>query len=78
MEVAAGDRAIFVEDKWNKEHPQYYPKTGTVGVVLRISGKRKDAYVQWPQGSTSMSDRWWATQNTLMYLMTLPDWFFEN
>lgn len=38
--------------------PEYYPPPGTVGVVNRVCDNR--AQVQWPAGSTSRDDLWYA------------------
>lgn len=36
--------------------PEYYPKIGTVGIIEDI--KTPNAWVQWPNGSTSKNDCW--------------------
>ena len=36
-----------------------YPETGTVGTVKQVN-RQGTALVQWPEGSTSHNDLWWA------------------
>lgn len=51
-----GDKVVFVAEEKHKEHPEYYPKVGTVGTVT-INGT-KCVEVKWKKGSTSQHDTW--------------------
>lgn len=58
-----GDEVVFVNSEMHEESPQWYPKVGTVGVVVDIYEPADDddftTRVQWPEESTSKSDEWW-------------------
>lgn len=62
--IKIGDFIEFRSSKMHEEEPARYPEPGTVGTVvdiLRDPKKRKVCYkVQWPTGSTSENDVWWA------------------
>ena len=54
-----GKKVIFTNSSLHKKYPLFYPKFGTVGVVVAyISLSYSDVYVQWPEGTTSGSDLW--------------------
>lgn len=52
-----GDRVRVKNNKLHEAIPKFYPERGTVGTIERI--RHGDLFVQWPTGSTSMTDRWW-------------------
>ena len=59
-----GDRVRFKGNAPcnHTQHPDCYPKDGTVGVVsFDIDPVVDDeVLVHWPKGSTSGDDKWWA------------------
>ena len=44
--------------------PQFYPRQGTEGVVVRVNSDRQQT-VQWPAGSTSSDDCWMVPSDEL-------------
>lgn len=55
----SGDHVVFIGDRGGRRpNPIWYPEIGTVGVVIKPSGK-DEVYVQWPDGSTSDEGRWY-------------------
>lgn len=57
-----GDRVRFkgMGDVCHAKLPEYYPKNGTIGIVSFASADDDEVNVQWPKGSTSGDDLWWA------------------
>lgn len=57
-----GDRVRFkgMGDACHAKMPEWYPKDGTIGTVINASTDDDEVYVQWPEGSTSGEDVWWA------------------
>lgn len=54
-----GKKVVFTNSSLHKEYPNFYPKCGTVGVVVAyISLFCSSVYVQWTKGTTSGSDLW--------------------
>lgn len=62
-ECKVGMKVKFVDADTHKENPEYYPAVETVGEVVGIEGHI--AKVQWPKGSTSEKDRWYARYELL-------------
>jgi len=63
-----GDRVRFkgAAPCTHKEMPEYYPTDGTIGVVtVAAPDKDDEVLVQWPKGSTSEDDEWWALLSCL-------------
>ena len=60
QQFKVGDRVRFkgMGDACHAKMPEYYPKDGTIGIVSIASND--EVYVQWPEGSTSKDDMWWA------------------
>ena len=56
-----GDKVRYI-GKDHKEMPEFYPKIGTVGIIVKESGDT-DWYIQWPKGSTSIDDKWYCDKN---------------
>ena len=56
-----GDRVRFKGEgaTCHTFEPRFYPIDGTIGTIVGKTGKY-DAAVQWPEGSTSKDDIWWA------------------
>lgn len=44
----------------HKKLPQCYPEDGTIGTITISDSEDYEVYVQWPKGSTSGTDEWWA------------------
>lgn len=57
-----GDRVRFkgMGEACHAKMPEWYPKDGTIGTVLVAFTDDDEVYVQWPKGSTSENDKWWA------------------
>lgn len=57
-----GDRVRFkgMGDACHAKMPEYYPEDGTIGIVSIAPDDDDEVYVQWPEGSTSGDDMWWA------------------
>lgn len=55
--MKVGDKVRFVSAEAHDCDPRYYPPVGAIGTVLSIN-RYGDVFVQWPEGSTSHSDRW--------------------
>lgn len=55
-----GDLVIFMNVGEHKRAPEYHPKVGTIGRIIKISQCSQLVQVQWPQGTTSKKDLWWA------------------
>lgn len=57
-----GDLVRFINEERHDDQPEYYPEPGTIGTITMVDAH--DDYepykVQWPRGSTSLDDRWWA------------------
>ena len=54
-----GDRVRFTSEDLHRESPEWYPKVGTVGVVIRASDTDDGLLVRWPNGTTAADGRWW-------------------
>lgn len=67
--ITKGSRVRFIgADPYDHMvFPQYYPEDGTIGVVtLAVDPKiDNEVLVQWPKGSTSGVDEWWALRSCL-------------
>lgn len=62
-----GDRVRFkgMGDACHAKFPEYYPKDGTIGIVSNVIPDDDEVCVQWPKGSTSGDDMWWALEEYL-------------
>lgn len=58
-----GDKVRYI-GKDHKEIPEFYPKIGTVGTVVKEGGAT-DWYIQWPKRSTSGEDCWYCDENDI-------------
>lgn len=52
-----GDEVKYI-GKSHEICPSYFPRRGTIGVILRIIDNSNMILVQWKHGSTSYDDRW--------------------
>lgn len=68
-EITKGCRVRFTgaDPCTHKKLPEYYPADGTIGVVTVAADPDIDdeVLVQWPKGSTSGDDEWWALLSCL-------------
>lgn len=57
-----GDRVRFkgMGDACHAVLPEFYPVDGTIGTISWPGLGDYEARVQWPKGSTSETDEWWA------------------
>ncbi len=57
-----GDRVRFTGtgDACHKKLPEFYPEDGTIGTISCPGSGDYEVRVQWPKGSTSEEDEWWA------------------
>lgn len=57
-----GDRVRFkgMGDACHAVMPEFYPEDGTIGTISCPDSEDDEACVQWPKGSTSAGDMWWA------------------
>lgn len=55
----AGDLVVFKNEGMHKLCPGIYPPKDTVGEIIKDQNHLLDILlVQWPEGSTSLDDRW--------------------
>lgn len=66
--IKEGSSVRCVNEIWHEKAPEYYPAKNVVGKVVRICSN-SNCYVQWPDGSTSNHDRWYAVWNSLEVLV---------
>ena len=57
-----GDRVRFKDtgDACHAVMPEFYPEDGTIGTIIYSDSEDQEVCVQWPEGSTSEKDKWWA------------------
>lgn len=58
-----GDKVKYI-GKDHREMPEFYPKIGTIGTVVKEGGGT-DWSIQWPKGSTSGEDCWYCNENDI-------------
>lgn len=57
-----GDKVRYI-GKEHEEMPEYYPKVGTIGTIKDV--RELNAWIKWPNGSTSKSDCWRCSLNDI-------------
>ena len=62
--MKVGDKVRFTDVEDRGYAPHCFPPVGPIGTVLRIDSN-DGVFVQWPEGSTSCDDRWWAAATKL-------------
>ena len=62
--VKKGDSVRYTGKNGHKNNPDYYPAKDVVGKVIKVCSDLT-CDIQWPKGSTSRNDRWYATWNNL-------------
>lgn len=58
-----GDRVRFIDEDAHLRFPRYYPAVGTIGIVYEAEDE--GYYVEWPDGTTSYDDYWFAAEPCL-------------
>ena len=61
--LKVGDMVIFCDGKSHRDYPEYYPPIGTVGVIQGC--ECGDYLIQWPDGTTSLEDKWFCGKNQI-------------
>ena len=57
--VKKGDSVRYIGKNGHKNNPDYYPAKDVVGTVIKVCSDLT-CDIQWPKGSTSWNDRWYA------------------
>ena len=58
-----GKEVVFMDRSRETTKRNFYPKMGTIGVVLMYDCEDGAIFVQWPKGSTMGDDKWWVFPN---------------
>ena len=78
-----GRQVRFVDAKAHEEMPEYYPKVGTIGILVPTNSRdgywgNCDFLVQWPTGSTSGCDIWVCSKSSLELVEKITDYTPEK
>lgn len=66
--VKKGDSVRYIDKNGHKNNPEYFPAKDAVGKVIKICSDLT-CYIQWPKGTTSRNDRWYAAWDNLEVLL---------
>ena len=66
--VKKGDSVRYINELGHEKAPEYFPAKNVVGKVIKVCSN-DNCYVQWPKGSTSQDDRWYASWGKLEVLV---------
>ena len=66
--VKKGDSVRYIGKNGHKNSPEYYPAKDVVGTVIKVCSDLT-CHIQWPKGSTSRDDRWYASWGNLEVLL---------
>lgn len=66
--VKKGDFVRYIDEEMHKKEPEYYPAKDMAGKVIRVCSDQT-CNIQWPKGSTSSNDKWYAAWNNLEVLL---------
>ena len=66
--VKEGDYVRYINEIEHENSPEYFPAKDAVGKVIKICNDQTYS-VQWPKGSTSSDDKWYATWGNLEVLV---------
>ena len=66
--VKKGDSVRYIGKNGHKNSPEYYPAKDVVGKVIKVCSDLT-CHIQWPKGSTSRNDRWYASWCNLEVLL---------
>ena len=65
--IKEGDSVRYINEEVQKNNPSYYPTKDVVGKVIKVCSNWT-CQVQWPKGSTSGDDKWYAAWGNLEVL----------
>ena len=65
--VKVGSKVRMIDEESHRDNPWCFPEVGTAGVVTELSCN--NCHIQWPKGSTSQDDRWYAAWDNLEVLV---------
>ena len=66
--VKKGDSVRYINELGHEKTPEYFPTKNVVGKVIKVCSN-DNCYIQWPKGSTSRDDRWYAAWDNLEVLV---------
>ena len=66
--VKKGDSVRYIGKNGHKNNPECYPAKDVVGTVIKVCSDLT-CDIQWPKGSTSWNDRWYADWENLEVLL---------
>ena len=66
--VKKGDSVRYIGKNGHKYRPEYYPAKDVVGKVIKVCSDLT-CDIQWPKGTTSRNDRWYAAWRSLEVLL---------
>lgn len=66
--VKKGDSVRYIGKNGHKNSPEFYPAKDVVGKVIKVCSDLT-CDIQWPKGSTSRNDRWYAAWRNLEVLL---------
>ncbi len=66
--IKKGDSVRYIDEKGHKDFPGHYPAKSVIGKVIEVYSYYT-CLIQWPKGSTSGGDKWYATWNNLEVLV---------
>ena len=66
--VKKGDSVRYIGKNGHKNNPDYFPAKDVVGKVIKVCSDLT-CHIQWPKGSTSQDDRWYASWSNLEVLL---------
>ena len=66
--VKKGDSVRYIGKNGHKINPDYYPAKDVVGKVIKVCSDLT-CHIQWPKGTTSRNDRWYAAWCNLEVLL---------
>lgn len=76
-----GRQVRFINAKAHEEMPEYYPKVGTIGIIVPVKENERetgDFMVQWPKGSTSLDDKWFCEEEFIELVEEITDYTPEK
>ena len=65
--VKVGSKVRMIDEEGHRNNPQWFPNVGTVGTVTEVGFHIH--LVQWPEGTTSETDKWYCDDPRLEVLL---------
>ncbi len=65
-----GDKVVFTDQKAHEKMPLCCPPVGTIGKIVGYDDVC--LVIQWPYGTTSLDDRWWADHTCVKLAQSEP------